>query len=62
MYRFEVWDAFMGNITLRGFSPEQSVVWIPRNPGVYRITVRAQDVTSCGFGDQVVTGGDYLVG
>ena len=61
VYRFDVWDAFLWTRALQGFSADNSVVWIPRKAGVYRIIVRAQDVSSCGFGDRVVTSGEFLV-
>jgi len=53
VYRFEVWDSFLGNRCLQGFSPDSSVSWVPRKPGIYRVIVRVQDVSSLGFGDFV---------
>ncbi|MHB1484069.1 MAG: hypothetical protein ACYCYI_05340 [Saccharofermentanales bacterium] len=61
VYRFEVWDAFLWTRVLQGFSADSSVVWIPRKAGVYNIIVRAQDVSSFGFGDRVVTSGEFRV-
>ncbi len=62
LYRFEVWDAFMGNITIRDFSYDPSVIWVPRKAGVYRFTIRAQDSSSFGFGDRVINSEDFVVG
>jgi hypothetical protein len=53
LYRFDVSDSFLGSSCLKGFSPDNSAVWIPRKAGIYRIVVRCQDPSSLGFGDRV---------
>lgn len=61
IYRFEIWDEYLGVTTLRGFAAQEQVTWYPRKAGTYRIIVRAQDVSSCGYGDKVLYGEPFLV-
>ncbi|MPN40238.1 hypothetical protein SDC9_187774 [bioreactor metagenome] len=48
LYKFNIYDEFLGSRTLRGYSPSSNCVWTPRKDGEYTITVMVKNAESFG--------------
>lgn len=55
LYKFNIYDEFLGSRTLRGYSPSSNCVWTPRKDGEYTITVMVKNAESFGKYDALAS-------
>lgn len=55
LVKYNIDDDLLGVITVQDYSPNQDYIWIPRKPGIYRISVLVKNSASFGMYDSIKT-------